>query len=364
MIVSMSKRNQYIALACLLVVLVAAAGLFVKSQSDREQAPSVDQTQDVPVVTEPSATPAGQTAASATNLGSDSKTFKILNRQLPNVKGPNYECSSAGALKAKANEVTNSESGAKVGSFWESASTPNRFLYYENESRLLVVCDGKQTLAVSLISENEAGGLTPSEELVELSKPNFADWDGDGTLEFNLFYGQCVEGPCIGSHQIFRIKGNAIVEIAEIDGERIDVSVSPPDKTTLVAQPSCYDYDFGTAFNYVEVFKFGGPEVLTLVPFQQIKTAYPAALKEIRERSKQNNGVDVHRVAFTKIQDLVVKAYDGVGLSSLMKDYNDVVKTFPLPVNQDGEPVSDAPYMAPVHCDPPAILEMIAGQAK
>lgn len=323
-----------------------------------------------------SATPAQATpdpdlvsASEIPSTFSGSPIFKILDKKLPSVKTP-YTCASAAELKKNSEDSAKGPEGSRMNLFWEGAGSSKRFLYYEVSKRLLIACDGHDLVAVNINGDrdgNDVEGLRPDEERVDIMNPHFSDWDGEAGLEFVLFNGQCVEGPCIGGQEIYRMKDGQLTQIAEIDGDQVSVVVAPPAKTVVTVQPSCYDFDFGAAFDYVEVIKFGGPKTLTLVPFNQVAKAYPAALSEIRKVAAEPVEADQKRDAFKKIQSLVVKAYDGVAYASLMRDYNEIIKVFATPVDPSGEVVTGADavtegaYAAPVHCDPPAILEMIAG---
>ncbi|RYZ76540.1 MAG: hypothetical protein EOP05_04720, partial [Proteobacteria bacterium] len=166
-----------------------------------------------------SATPAQETATDSDVVAaseipssfSGSPIFKILDKKLPIAKTA-FTCASGADLKKSAKNSANGPEGSRASSYWESDSNPKRFLFYDVSKRLLVACDGSNAAAVTLNAErvgNDSSGLTPEEEKIDIANPMFSDWDGDGSLEFILFNGQCVEGPCIGSQEIFRMQDGA-----------------------------------------------------------------------------------------------------------------------------------------------------------
>ncbi len=305
----------------------------------------------------------GGVSAAPTGLSKEVDTFngqslfKTFRETLPSA-GVAWTCESGPQLEALAKRTLDEDVGSNVGEFWDSSDGSKRFLFYENATRTLVACDGKN---VATTKFEAIQGLSPEEELVTVSDPAFADWDGDGAAEFKIFRGQCVEGPCLGGQIVIRQNGKTLTKLAELSGAQTKVSIQPGKPTTLLVQSPCYDYEFGSAFDsYYAVEFVGGRESVKMISFQTFRSRFPNVIEDLRKQSQTTYPDEAPiQKGFRTLQALVVKAYEGQPYEKLMSEYRETLKVFPPDVDQDGKPLSKIAERPPVHCDPPEILRMI-----
>ncbi len=267
--------------------------------------------------------------------------------------GTKLTCASAADLRRRAATPVAGPKGdetSTVGLFWESKDSPAQFIYYQIETRLLIVCDGTH-VASTILSDS---GMSSREEFVKFDEPHFGDWARDGNFEFTFFRGQCIDGPCVGLFHVFQIAGASLKQLAEINADAVDTtqsSIEGKSRTSLEIQASCYTTDFVPAFEYVAVLDFGGPSVFLLVPPQQVRARSPELLKRIGAPEAIDPDASPAQVAFVKMQHVISDAYQGKSLANLKREYAEILSA--IPGLRKGDP-------PPVQCDPMAILTMIS----
>ena len=96
---------------------------------------------------------------------------------------------------------------------------------------------------------------------------------------------------------------------------------------------------------------------LKTVPYQQLRTRYPAAVAKMTPSEDLGFGDDVppQQKAYLKIHDLIVQAYQGRPLDELLKDHAAAVNEL-LPVEGETSPA----MRLNLYCDTEEILETIA----
>jgi hypothetical protein len=278
--------------------------------------------------------------------------FEVHVADLPTA-GSKFTCARAAELKERAGTTlagaTSSEAGT-VGLFWESESTPNQFLYYETGTRLLMVCDGHSAASTTL----KDNGLGPRDEIVKIDQPNFGDWAHDGKFEFLIFRGQCDEGPCVGFFYLMQIDGSKLVELADINAsaiETVQMSVGGVARTSLQIHSTCYGVNFDPVFEYVALVDFGGANVLSLVPPQQIRVRSPELIQQMSDSSDLDSDGSGSQPALAKLQPLIFQSYQSRPLADLKRQYDAILAG--IPNLRAGDP-------PPLRCDPVAILTMIS----
>lgn len=339
-----TKQKQII-IGALILVVVALIAMKLNSIDHAVKAPST-----------PTPTPAPIEAASPATIEAMKKAGPIAGSPLFAVMvqdqqpgGAPYSCKDADQLRRLASSTA---SGARAnealpnGSFWQDKNmSGDAFIYYENASRLLVVCDGKSTVSTHLPDT----GVGAREEVVKFDQPHFGDWAHDGKFEFVVFRGQCAKGPCIGLFHIFQVADGKLRQLAEVNAEGVDteqMSINGISRTSLQIHAYCYNNDYVPAFEYIAVLDYGGPQVMTLVPFHLIRERSPELLQRmVAPQPDPTAPADLQ--AYVKMQKVVYDAYQGVPLAKLTDDYNAILAGLHVTA-------------APVQCDPLAILRMVS----
>ena len=240
---------------------------------------------------------------------------------------------------ADRDELAQLEAESGEGAFAPMPDAPGNFVYYSASQASLTWCREGQTFAASLpgeADEERLVSLTHGQGESSPSMPFLRDWDGDGALEFAVFDGACVEGPCLGAFRVIRAQGQRLRELYRINAEALSWHAENG-KEALIARSYCFDYDFGAAFAWIDVLTWDKGK-LRVVPKAKIRTEFPQALATFRQGLAPDDAW----------QALVLKAYDGVSWEVIAKRHKALLAL------TDGE--------FPGHCDPLEVLQDIAGR--
>lgn len=252
------------------------------------------------------------------------------------------------ALKAKDTFVDDT--------FWQDEKHPaDRFIFFDVTDRTLTVCDhGKMVRANFADGKkyvDDASGYAISVER------GLGDMNRNGFADFLMFDGMCAEGPCIGFRYLLEVENDRIVQRYEILADDVTPFIENKD-SALLLERYCYDYNFDAAFAYFSIVRFSGNGILETVPIRRLKKSYPNIYRgyigEIREKTDLILGTTestMQSLAFAKIQNLILDAYDGQKVPALEENFQAIVTSL-----KHGRPS----YDLNLHCDPVKIIQFIA----
>ena len=233
--------------------------------------------------------------------------------------------------------------------FWGIPNTQGGFIAYAKKTKILTVCyEGKVAsvkLPTEIASDNE-------EQIIRISPSFFTDLFDDGTREFLVFSGQCVEGPCIGSHYLYQLDGVKLRRLYKFRSDTVDL-ITEKDRRALVLDNNCYTYDFGVGFEYMTVAEAKSDGGLEVIPYSEIRSRYPQVLAG--ERMARTPEARPEERAQADVQKLIDDAYRGRPVAELLSAYDSILEK--LPKGSSEEPGS----RLKLNCDPVAKLKMIAG---
>jgi hypothetical protein len=239
--------------------------------------------------------------------------------------------------------------------FWKHESEPNTFVAYDSKSRVLTVCAEGKKVAVT-VPKLLGPALEDHEELVSVENAELRDRNANGKSEFILFYGQCVEGPCIGENHLLEIDGSSLRGIYEIRAERLQTVQNENSKrSAFVLTSYCFTWEFGIAFSTVDVAEFGADSKLKLLPRGEIIKSYPSAVDSLVYASAADSEAGPVQLAYFKIQSLFEEAYRGASKQQLLSQYDETVNELPV-----REGMEDPDLRLQVHCSPREMLEAMA----
>ena len=277
---------------------------------------------------------------------SEQSQIKETNQVFP-ISTSEIDCENAAAVSERFKEETSG--------FWKHESQPSTFIVYESKSRVLTVCAQGKKVAAS-IPKLLGLGLEDHEELVSVEDADLQDRDANGKVDFILFYGQCVEGPCIGENHLIEVDGSSLRGIYEIRAQRLQtVRSGSPGRSAFVLKNYCFTWEFGVAFATADVAEFGANSKLKLLPRDQITKNYPSAVDSLINSTPPDGEAGPVQLAYFEIQNLFVEAYRGGSKQQLLSQYDEIVNKLPT-----GEGLEDPDLRLQVHCSPREMLEMTA----
>lgn len=179
------------------------------------------------------------------------------------------------------------------------------------------------------------------DELVSVATPNLSDFNGDGKLEFIIFNGHCVEGPCMGNHYLIQVDHGHLIILYSLTADSLWVE-GHETLPTIVAIQSCFTFDFGIAFQSVYGFELKSQQLQQISPNQLLKKIPEVIKSKLRTEPQEKN--TPNQQAYENIQKIILSIYDGDTKEKMLSSLQLLLSQLPTDVNGEKR--------LPVHCDP------------
>ncbi|MBC7370257.1 MAG: hypothetical protein H7326_01755, partial [Bdellovibrionaceae bacterium] len=137
-----------------------------------------------------------------------------------------------------------SATAADADHFWEIPNSKGDFIVYDKKSKVITACYEGKAASAKLPPEMATEG---EDQVIRVSPAFFTDLFADGKREFLIFSGQCVEGPCIGSHYLYQVDGAELRKLYKFRSDTVEL-ITEKERRALILDNNCYTYDFGVGF--------------------------------------------------------------------------------------------------------------------
>jgi hypothetical protein len=219
------------------------------------------------------------------------------------------------------------------------------FVVWNSTTRTVDGCDQGKAFSVKFDLPASEG------EEIHFEGDSLRDITGSGKLEFVLFNGQCVEGPCLGDRHLYQLEMGKVRKLFVLNGDLIEV-LTGDTHPAIKVEKLCFTYEFGIAFSTFDIIEFATPNEPILVPGSEVHKRYPKVLEAYSAHLKPLTAAEKKEMSsveqnYREIEKIVARAYDGASLSSLEKEYKSL--------KWEGED-----HSPPVHCDPWALIMSVA----
>ncbi|MGE0632523.1 MAG: hypothetical protein AB7O96_08955, partial [Pseudobdellovibrionaceae bacterium] len=267
------------------------------------------------------------------------KDIQVLSQTLKLIPSK-VDCAKGAEIKKNLGESTDT--------FWEEAEN---FIFYDPNDRALTVCLNGQAISGEFPKFQE--GVGSEEEMVRVTEASLRDMNGDGKLEFIVYNGQCVEGPCLGSHYILQIEGKEIKIAFALHAESLKlVEGSDPQQQVFLMEKYCYTFDFGFAYSTIAMAKFHPDGSLKPFSSHEVASTYPQLIDGLKHPALADESE--REKAYHEIQNLIIAAYKGTSKGEILESYDAILKALPSEENESGPD-----QRLHVHCETREILESI-----
>lgn len=162
--------------------------------------------------------------------------------------------------------------------FWQSEKNKDYLAFFNLKSELQGCINGKK-ISLKLAEKY-------SEDLVVFIEKGFTDFFNNKTYRFIIFEGQCVEGPCQGNYNVYVINGSTIKRENSFKGVSVNF-IENKNSLLVKITDSCYNYSWGTQFEWATFFKLTADGKSTFLPYKQIKIDFPNEIEKLIKKNKE-----------------------------------------------------------------------------